>query len=487
VELYELTFSEARRGLEAREFSSSELVSSVLDRIEAVEPKTRALLYVHDRGELLDEASAIDAARSSGDPLGPIAGVPVVIKDNIATKGIPTTAASRILSRFAPPYDATAVERLRAAGGVIVGKANMDEFAMGSSNENSAFVAARNPWDLARVPGGSSGGSAAAVAAGEAVLSLGSDTGGSVRQPSGFCGVVGVKPTYGRVSRYGLIAFASSLDQIGPVSRDVEGAAALLGAVAGEDPRDSTTGVEPVPDYLSELEGGCSGFTLGVPEEYFSEGLSPDVESAVRGAIDVLAAAGANVRSISLPHAEHGISAYYVVADAEASSNLARYDGIKYDQRACGHRDLFDTYCATRSEGFGREVKRRIMLGTYALSAGYRDEWYLKAQKVRALIAADFARAFDEVDAVVGPTSPTRAFEVGARIDDPIQMYLADVYTTHANLAGIAAISVPCDPGDGGLPVGFQIMVDKFQESAMFRIARAYERAAGLGRGVPEL
>jgi len=487
VELYELTFSEARRGLENREFSSRDLVSSVLDRIETVEPKTRSLLYVRDRSELLDEASAIDAARSSGDRVGLLAGVPVVIKDNIATKGIPTTAGSRMLARFVPPYDATAVERLKTAGALIVGKANMDEFAMGSSNENSAFVAARNPWDLTRVPGGSSGGSAAAVAAGEAVLSLGSDTGGSVRQPAGFCGVVGVKPTYGRVSRYGLIAFASSLDQIGTVSRDVEGAAVLLGAVAGEDPRDSTTAAEPVPDYVSELDHGCSGLTVGVPDEYFSEGLSPDVESAVRRAIDVLAEAGARVKAISIPNAAHGIAAYYVVANAEASSNLARYDGIEYGHRACGSRDLFDTYCATRSNGFGREVKRRIMLGTYALSAGYRDEWYLKAQKVRSLIADDLSRAFEEVDAIVAPTSPTRAFGVGELADDPLEMYLADVYTTHANLAGIAAISVPCDPGDGGLPVGFQIMVDKFQEVTMFRIARAHERAAGFPRGVPDL
>jgi len=469
-----------RKGLSAREFSARELAAAVLDRIESVEPSVRAYLRVRGRDEVLADAASADRARDTGGAAGPLAGVPVAIKDNIVTRGLVTTAGSRILEGFVPPYDATAVERLRGAHAVIVGKTNLDEFAMGSSSENSAFGPTRNPHDLSRVPGGSSGGSAAAVAAGEAVLSLGSDTGGSVRQPAGFCGVVGVKPTYGRVSRYGLIAFASSLDQIGPIAADVEGAAALLSAVAGPDPRDSTTAALAVPDFASALDEGARGVTIGLPAECFGAGLDAEVGEAVLSAVDLLKREGALVRSVSLPHTGHGIATYYLVADAEASSNLARYDGMKYGLRAPVEGDLVDSYSATRSGGFGSEVRRRIMLGTFALSAGYRDEYYVRAQRVRTLIARDYARAFGEVDAIVTPTSPTTAFRLGERIDDPLAMYLSDVYTTQANLAGVAAMSLPCGLSAQGLPIGLQITVDAFRERDMFRIARAFERAVGL-------
>ncbi len=487
MELHELTFSEARRGLDRGEFAARDLIEAAFDRIDAVEPKISAFLTVRERGEVLAEADEIDRARARGDALGCLAGIPVAVKDNIVTRGLATTAASRILEGFVPPYDATVVARLRRAGALVVGKTNMDEFAMGSSNENSAFGPTRNPWDLDRVPGGSSGGSAAAVAAGEVILALGSDTGGSVRQPAGFCGVVGVKPTYGRVSRYGLIAFASSLDQIGPISRDVEGTAALLGAIAGEDPRDATTAAKEVPDLLADLDLGCEGLTIGVPEEYFAEGLSADVASTVLDALDVLKELGARAVPLSLPHLAYGIASYYIVADAEASSNLARYDGMKYGYRSEDAADICDVYARTRSAGFGAEVRRRIMLGTYALSAGYRDAYYLKAQRVRALIASDFDRAFDEVDAIVSPTSPTPAFRLGERIHDPLEMYLSDAYTVHANLAGVPAISGPCGVCNDGLPVGLQIMVDRVRESTMFRLASACERGVGGARRPPGL
>jgi aspartyl-tRNA(Asn)/glutamyl-tRNA(Gln) amidotransferase subunit A len=464
------------------------LAESVLDRIDEVEPKLSAFVTVRDRACVLAEATEADAARSAlgGRQAGALCGVPVAVKDNIVTKGLATTCGSRMLESFMPPYDATVVERLRAAGAVVVGKTNMDEFAMGSSNENSAFAVTRNPWDVSRVPGGSSGGSAAAVAAGMVPLALGSDTGGSVRQPASLCGVVGVKPTYGRVSRYGLVAFASSLDQIGTMSRDVAGAAALLGAIAGEDPRDSTTAAEPVPNLLGESNAGLEGLTVGVPEEYFGDGLDDSVERKVRAAIEVLSSLGADVRSVSIPHLRYGIAAYYLVADSEASSNLARYDGVKYGHRSAEAADIAGLYGASRSEGFGPEVRRRIMLGTYALSAGYYDQYYLKAQKVRTLLARDFERAFDGVDAIVSPTSPTTAFGIGERVDDPVEMYLSDVYTVPVNLAGIAAVSVPCGLSEDGLPIGMQIAVDKFRESVMFRVAGAYERAAAAPLGLPE-
>jgi aspartyl-tRNA(Asn)/glutamyl-tRNA(Gln) amidotransferase subunit A len=487
MELHDLTFSEVRAGLESRKFSSRELVESVLDRIDAVEGRVRSYLALRERRDVLADADRIDRARAEGADLGPVAGVPVAVKDNIVTRGLATTAGSKILEGFVPPYDATVVERLERAGAVMLGKANMDEFAMGSSNENSAFRPTRNPWDLSRVPGGSSGGSAAAVAAGEAVLALGSDTGGSVRLPAAFCGVVGVKPTYGLVSRYGLIAFASSLDQIGPMSRDVDGAAALLAAVAGRDRRDSTTADEPVPDYTTCGPTDLGGVRVGVSEECLGDGVDTEVRSAVLAAVEVMRGCGASVRPLSLPHTDHAIAAYYIVADAEASSNLARYDGMKFGRRAAGGSDLDDTYTRTRSEGFGREVKRRIMLGTFALSAGYADEYYVRAQRVRSLIANDFDRAFGEIDAVITPVSPCTAFASGERVDDPLRMYLSDVFTIQANLAGIAALSMPCGADSRGLPIGLQIMVDRFREPTMFRIARAYERAAALPRSRPDL
>ena len=486
MKLYELTFSEIRAGLTAGSFSSRELAESSLDRIEQVEPAVSAFVTVRDRADVLAEARRADDRRARGDDPAALCGVPVAVKDNISTNGLATTCGSRMLRDYVPPFDATAVARLREAGAVIVGKTNMDEFAMGSSNENSAFAPTRNPWDTARVPGGSSGGSAAAVAAGEVPLALGSDTGGSVRQPASFCGVVGVKPTYGRVSRYGLVAFASSLDQIGTMSRDVEGAAALLAAVAGEDTRDSTTAEEPVPDFLEGSIDDLSGVTVGVPDEYFGDGLDADVENRVLGAIDVMRALGASVRPVSIPHLRFGIAAYYLVADAEASANLARYDGVRYGHRADAG-DLESLYRRSRSEGFGAEVKRRIMLGTYALSEGYYDQYYLKAQRVRTLLARDFERAFESVDAVVSPTSPTTAFPLGERTGDPFSMYLSDVYTVPVNLSGIAALSVPCGLCAAGLPVGLQIATGKFHEPVMFRVARAYERAAGATLRPPEL
>jgi aspartyl-tRNA(Asn)/glutamyl-tRNA(Gln) amidotransferase subunit A len=479
-----LTYTEARRLLVSRDLSAVELVGSALDRIEAIDPGIGALLAVRDREGALADAARIDRAWGSEGTQPPLCGMPIVVKDNIAVRGLPTTAGSRILDGFAPPYDATAVERLRSAGAVVVGKANLDEFAMGSSGENSAFRATRNPWAPDRVPGGSSGGSAAAVAAGMAVLALGSDTGGSVRQPAGFCGVVGVKPTYGRVSRYGLIAFASSLDCVGVMSRDVCGAAALLSAIAGPDPRDATSADGAVPDYIGSIgSADLKGVTIGVPTEHMGDGLDPEVGASVRAALALMEELGAAIEDVPLPHAEYAIPAYYLVADAEASSNLARYDGVRYGRRA-GARDLRGMYVKTRREGFGPEVRRRIMLGTYALSAGYYDEHYLRAQRVRSLIAGDFASAFARVDAVVTPTSPTTAFRLGERVDDPLAMYLSDVYTVSANLAGIAAASIPCGLSGDGLPIGLQIMVGAFREPVMLRIAHAYERAAG-GVGLP--
>ena len=487
VELYELTFSQIRAGLSAGDFSSRELTESVLDRVERVEPAVSAFVTVRERGEILTDAEASDARRAAGTCPGALCGVPVAVKDNISTRGLATTCGSRMLKSYVPPYDATAVARLRDAGAVILGKTNMDEFAMGSSNENSALGSTRNPWDVSRVPGGSSGGSAAAVAAGEVPLALGSDTGGSVRQPAGFCGVVGVKPTYGRVSRYGLVAFASSLDQIGTMSRDVAGAAALLEVIAGEDPRDSTSAAEPVPHLLPDTGADLTGVAVGVPEEYFADGLDPSVAEKVTGAVEVIRSLGAKVETISIPHLGFGVAAYYLVANAEASANLARYDGVRYGHRSDHAESLEDLYRMSRSEGFGAEVKRRIMLGTYALSAGYYDQYYLKAQKVRTLLVRDFERAFESVDAVLAPTSPTTAFALGEYADDPVSMYLSDIYTVPVNLAGLPALSVPCGFAASGLPVGLQIMVDKFREPVMFRVAGAYERAVGAFPAPPAL
>ena len=455
-----------------------------------------AFLHVAE-GSALETARGVDEARARGDELGTLAGVPIAIKDAICTTGEPTTAGSKILTRrpgspgkptehgWRPPYDAVVIERLRAAGAVIVGKTNMDEFAMGSSNENSAFGPARNPWDLTRSPGGSSGGSAAAVGSGAAPAALGSDTGGSIRQPASLCGVVGVKPTYGRVPRYGLIAFASSLDQIGPFATTVRGAARILGVIAGHDARDSTCAERPVDDYESACGESVAGLRVGVPEEYFAEGIDPDVEKRVREGIRALEDAGCDVRPVRMPHTRHGVATYYLVATAEASSNLARFDGVRFGLREeRQHASLQTMYGETRDAGFGFEVKRRIMLGTYALSAGYYDAYYRKAQQVRTLIRRDFDEVFKDVDVLATPTSPVPAFEIGERIDDPLQMYLADVYTLPASLAGVPGISVPCGLSTAttdrpALPIGLQLLAPAFDEATMFRAAAAVEAALG--------
>ncbi|MGA9473393.1 MAG: Asp-tRNA(Asn)/Glu-tRNA(Gln) amidotransferase subunit GatA [Terriglobales bacterium] len=423
------------------------------------------------------QAARIDKMAAAGEPLPPLAGVPVAIKDVMVTRGVRTTAASKILDNFIPPYDCTAVARLEAAGAVMLGKLNCDEFAMGSSTENSAYHPVRNPRDKSRVPGGSSGGSAAAVAAGMAVATLGSDTGGSIRQPASFCGVVGLKPTYGRVSRYGLIAFASSLDHIGPFANSVKDAALVLRTIAGRDPMDSTSADIPVPDYVAELEKPVRGLRVGVAKEYFGSGLDVEVRAAVEAAIQKLGALGCEVVPVSLPHTEYAIPAYYIVATAEASANLARYDGVRYGFRARGARTLGEMYRRTREGGFGMEVKRRIMLGTYALSTGYYDAYYLKAQKVRTLLTRDFDEAFKKVDVIAAPTAPTAAFKLGEKVDDPLAMYLADIYTVTANLAGIPGISVPCGEAREGLPIGLQIFGRHFDEATVLRVAAAYEGA----------
>ncbi|MFL5458819.1 MAG: Asp-tRNA(Asn)/Glu-tRNA(Gln) amidotransferase subunit GatA [Myxococcales bacterium] len=468
------------RALERGETKPSDALESCLRRIEQVDGKIHAFLRLTTE-EARTAAKASDERRAKGAPLSPLDGVPIGLKDIFCQEGVETTAGSRILAGYVPPYDATVVRKLREAGAVLVGKLNMDEFAMGSSTENSAFGPTRNPWDLSRTPGGSSGGSAAAVAARMVPGALGTDTGGSIRQPAALVGSVGLKPTYGRVSRFGVIAFASSLDQVGPFAEDVRGAALLLQAIAGRDQNDQTSSLRPVPDYTAALEDGARGFTVGVPAEYFGEGLDPEVERSVRSAIDALERDGAKVVPISLPNSPHAIAAYYIVATAEASSNLARYDGIRYGPRAQGQRSLVDLYERTRAEGFGAEVKRRILLGTYALSAGYYDAYYLRAQKVRALIRRDFDRAFAAgVDAVVSPTAPTPAFRLGEKIDDPLAMYLNDIYTVSVNLAGLPGISVPSGFSKAGLPIGLQLVGRPFEEATLLRLARAAERAVAL-------
>ena len=429
------------------------------------------------------QAKRIDDLAGRGDPLPPLAGVPVAIKDVMVTRGVHSTAGSKVLENFIPPYDCTAVARLEAAGAIVLGKTNCDEFAMGSSNENSAYGPVRNPRDTTRVPGGSSGGSAAVVAAGTAMASLGSDTGGSIRQPASFCGVVGLMPTYGRVSRYGLIAFASSLDHIGPFTRTVKDAAILLSAIAGRDPMDSTSADIPVPDYVQEIGKPVRGMKLGIAREYFGEGLDPEVRASVESAIQGLAEAGAEIVQISLPHTAYAIPTYYVIATAEASANLARYDGVRYGYRSPNGRTLSEMYRKTRDEGFGPEVKRRIMLGTYALSSGYYDAYYLKAQKVRTLLARDFQDAFANVDAILTPTAPTAAFKLGEKSDDPLSMYLADIYTVTAGLAGIPGISVPCGETKSGLPIGLQVLGKHFDEGTILRIAHVVEHELSSQRG----
>jgi aspartyl-tRNA(Asn)/glutamyl-tRNA(Gln) amidotransferase subunit A len=482
--LDQLTIHEVRDRLAGGELTAVELTEAILNRIAAVEDEVRAFLTLNPE-QALEQARAADEARAAGEA-GVLSGIPVAVKDVLCTTAMATTAGSRILDGFIPPYDATVVTRLHEAGAVIPGKTNTDEFAMGSSTENSAYVTTRNPWDLSRVPGGSSGGSAAAVAAGECLAALGSDTGGSVRQPASLCGVVGLKPTYGRVSRYGLIAFASSLDQVGVLTKDVTDAAIMLGAIAGHDPSDGTSVDLPVPDYTEALTGDVIGTRVGVPEEYFIEGLQPDVEEAVRNGVETLAELGAEIHPLSLPHTEYALPVYYLIAPAEASANLARYDGVRYGMRVEGET-LDEMYKRTRGEGFGAEVKRRIMLGTYALSAGYYDAYYLKAQKVRTLIKEDFDTAFEEVDVIVGPTSPTTAFQVGERSEDPLQMYLSDVFTLSMNLAGICGLSIPCGFDSQGLPIGMQLMGPPFGEGEVLRVAHAYERATMWYQRRPEL
>jgi aspartyl-tRNA(Asn)/glutamyl-tRNA(Gln) amidotransferase subunit A len=452
----------------------SQAVGEYLDRIERLDPQVRAFLTV-TRDEALRQAAEADARFRVGAPRGPLDGVPIALKDVLCTRGTRTTCGSKILEAFVPPYDATVVARLRAAGAILLGKLNMDEFAMGSSTEHSAFFTTRNPWDLARVPGGSSGGASAAVAADLAALSLGTDTGGSIRQPAAFCGVLGMKPTYGRVSRYGLIAFASSLDQIGPFARDAEDAALLLQAIAGADPMDSTAVDVPVPDYRAALGQGIEGMRIGVPAEYFIDGMDPEVERAVREAIATLEKLGARTESVSLPHTEYGLAAYYVIAPAEASSNLARYDGVKYGLRAPGARDLIDMYSKTRAAGFGAEVKRRVMLGTYVLSAGYYDAYYGQAQKVRTLVRRDFQQAFERVDLLVAPTTPGVAFKMGEK-EDPLQMYLNDIFTIPVNLAGLPGVSIPGGFTQAGLPIGLQLIARAFDEATLLRAAHAYQQ-----------
>ncbi len=467
------------RQLINKECSAVEITQEALDRIAQLEPKLKSFLCVTaDRA--LEQARQVDAKIAAGEEIGLLAGIPIAIKDNMCTEGIRTTCGSKILENFIPPYESTVTQKLAAAGAVMVGKTNMDEFAMGSSTENSAYQVTANPWDLERVPGGSSGGSAAAVAAGEAVVSLGSDTGGSIRQPASFCGVLGLKPTYGLVSRYGLVAYASSLDQIGPFGRCVEDVAILLQAIAGHDPKDATSLNLPVPDYVSALKPSLrakSGIKIGVIKETFGEGLDPIVEQTVTKAISVLQELGAEIQIVSCPRFRYGLPTYYVIAPSEASANLARYDGVKYGFRHPDAENLIEMYQKTRAQGFGAEVKRRIMVGTYVLSAGYYDAYYLKAQKVRTLIKEDFDRAFSQVEVLVCPTAPSTAFKAGEKTADPLSMYLSDLMTIPVNLAGLPGISVPCGFDDQGLPIGMQLIGKPLGESRLLEVAHAYEKA----------
>ncbi len=473
----EATAGELLARLKSRETTSAELVRLCLSQIDAHDGEIGAFLHL-DRDDALRQAEAIDAKRARGESLGVLGGLPVAVKDVVSQRGQPCTCGSRMLQRYIPPYDATIIEKLRAADAVLLGRTNMDEFAMGSSTENSAYRVTRNPWNREHSPGGSSGGSAAAVAARMVPLSIGSDTGGSIRQPASFCGVTGLKPTYGRVSRYGLVAYASSLDQLGPLAQDVSGATRLLQAIAGHDPLDSTSIARPVPDYLSRLEQPLEGVRIGVVEEYQSAaGMDPEVSASLVEALDVYRALGADVRTVSLPHAKYAVATYYIIAPCEASSNLARYDGVHFGHRTEQAGNLLDMYCKTRAEGFGPEVKRRIMIGTYALSAGYYDAYYLQALKVRRLIRQDFDRAFEQVDVIASPVSPTPAFRLGAMADDPLAMYLSDLFTLTANLAGLPGISVPAGISRTGLPIGLQLLAAPLQEEPLLRAARMFEKA----------
>ena len=476
MDLNVLTVAATSTAIAERVVSATHLTESFYKKIEAEDSDIHAYLTLA-KDRALAQASRIDTLAGKGDPLPPLAGVPVAIKDVIVTRSVRSTAGSKILGNFIPPYDSTVVTRLEEAGAVILGKTNCDEFAMGSSNENSAFGPVRNPRDKTRVPGGSSGGSAASVAAGLTVAALGSDTGGSIRQPAAFCGVVGLMPTYGRVSRYGLIAFASSLDHIGPLTKTVKDAAIMLRTIAGRDPLDSTSAEVPVPNYAAEIEKPVEGLRIGIPKEYFGEGLDAEVRAAVENAIAKLKDAGCQPVPISLPHTAYAIPAYYLIATAEASSNLARFDGVRYAYRSKSAKSLAQMYRNTRDEGFGAEVKRRIMLGTYALSAGYYDAYYLKAQKVRTLLTRDFENAFKKVDAIVTPTTPTPAFKLGEKADDPLAMYLADIYTVTADLVGVPGISVPCGQSKSGLPIGVQILGRHFDEATILRLGHVVEHS----------
>jgi aspartyl-tRNA(Asn)/glutamyl-tRNA(Gln) amidotransferase subunit A len=486
--LHQLTVAESRTRLARREFSARELVQSCLHRIQAIDAKLHAFIHL-DEADALAQAAAADRLLAEPDAslTRPLLGVPISMKDVIAVRGQPLGCGSRLLQNFVSPYDATVTRQLRDAGAVLLGRLNLDEFAMGSSTENSAHGPTRNPWDPERIPGGSSGGCAAAVAADACVAALGSDTGGSVRQPAAFCGCVGLKPTYGRVSRYGLVAYASSLDQIGPVTKTVEDAALLLGSIAGHDARDSTSLTEPVPDYAASLTGDLKGIRLGLPREYLIGGLDPEVKQAIDHAVLHLQALGAELREISLPHTDYAVAAYYIIATAEASANLARFDGIRYGRRIEGE-DLMALYCRTRGQGFGDEVKRRIILGTYVLSSGYYDAYYLQAQKVRTLIRRDFLEAFSRVDAIVTPTTPTAAFRLGEKTADPLQMYLSDIFTLSCNLAGICGLSVPCGfTRQPRLPIGLQLLGPPFGEPTLLRIAHAFERSTPFHEARPLL
>ncbi len=477
TELFNSTISDLSARMGRGELSSAELMQAVIARTKAVDGRVKAF-NSFDEADALAQARASDERRAKAGPRGPLEGIPIGMKDVISVAGQPLTASSRMLKNFVSPYDATATARLKAAGAICWGRLNLDEFAMGSSTENSAFHTTCNPWDLERVPGGSSGGSAAAVAAGEAVATLGSDTGGSIRQPAALCNVVGLKPSYGRVSRYGLIAFASSLDQIGPFARSVGDAAAVLGAISGHDPRDSTSVKMDVPDYargIAELAKSGRKWRLGIPKEYFGEGLDPEVGAAVQAAIEEYRRMGCEVREVSLPHTKYAVGAYYIIATAECSSNLARYDGVRYGHRSRDAKDALDIYFKSRAEGFGAEVKRRIILGTYVLSSGYYDAYYLRAQKVRTLIRRDFLEAYRDVDAIVTPTSPTPAFRAGEKAANPLAMYLNDIYTIGVNLAGLPGISIPCGFTKSGLPIGLQVIGQPFKETELLAVAGAYE------------
>ncbi|HEY95081.1 MAG TPA: Asp-tRNA(Asn)/Glu-tRNA(Gln) amidotransferase subunit GatA [Dehalococcoidia bacterium] len=482
--LYQLTINEAYKLLRSKQVSSEELTESCLNRIDHVEEKVKSFVTI-TADSARNQAQLADKVIAEGTG-GPLTGIPVVIKDVMCTKGIRTTCSSRMLEKFIPPYNATVVDKLNDCGAVMIGKANMDEFAMGSSTENSAFFPTHNPWDLSRVPGGSSGGSAASVAADETIYSLGSDTGGSIRQPAALCSVTGLKPTYGRVSRFGLVAFASSLDQIGPLTKDVTDCALVMNAISGYDERDSTSVPEPVPDFTACLTADMKGMKLGVPKEYFVEGIQPEVNSAIQAAISKLEELGASIEEVSLPHTRYALAVYYIIAPSEASANLARYDGVKYGLSHEKATSMWENMEKTRQYGFGSEVKRRIMLGTYALSAGYYDAYYLKAQKVRTLIRREFDSVFEKVDALITPTSPTVPFKIGEKTDDPLQMYLSDVCTLPINIAGIPALSIPAGFSEG-LPVGMQIIGKPFAEETILKIGHAYQQVTEWHKEKPEL